>query len=409
MKSAPAVPGTRGEFIVLIALLTALVALSIDAMLPALDAIAADFAIAEANQRQFVITSFFFGLTVGTLFYGPVSDATGRKPAIFAGLALYIAGGLLCYWADTYSVLLAGRFLSGLGAAGPRIVGLAMVRDGLSGAAMARVMSFVMSVFMIVPILAPSLGQLVLFYASWHAIFLSFIAIAAIAVLLLAFRQEETLPREKRSSLSVGTQARAAREFFATPVAWGYTLSSGFLFAAFIAYLGSSQQVFVDIYGQGKLFALWFALLAGGIALAMLLNARLVMQLGMRKLSKVAMRACFALAAVFAVLTLAWGGTPPLWVTALWLFLTFFCCGCVFGNLTAMAMEPVGRIAGMAATLNGTISSLIAVVLGGLAGQAFDGTMYSLAATFLACTLLTIVAAEFAEWSRRRGGEKPSP
>lgn len=403
-------PEVRAEFIVLIALMIALVALSIDAMLPALDVIAADFGVTQQNERQFVITSFFFGLTIGTLFYGPVSDSTGRKPAIYVGLALYVVGCLMCYWATSFSMLLAGRFISGMGAAGPRIVGLAMVRDGLAGAAMARVMSFTMSVFMIVPILAPSMGQLVLLYSSWHTIFLAFVVMAAIAFLLLAFRQEETLPPERRVALSFQAQASSAREFFHEPVAWAYTLTSGFLFASFIAYLGSSQQIFVDIYGQGRMFVFWFALLACGIAIAMLLNARLVMRLGMRTLSKYAMRACFGLSVVYLLAVYAFDGIPPLWLTASWLFLTMFCSGCIFGNITAMAMEPVGRIAGMAAALNGTLSSLIAVVVGGLAGLAFDGSMRSLGVTFFVTLALTIATAEYAEWRRSRSsGEKSSP
>lgn len=396
------------EFIILIALLTALVAMSIDTMLPALDMIARDFGVTEANQRQYVITSFFFGLTAGTLFYGPVSDTTGRKPAIYAGLALYALGCIMCFAATSFSMLLLGRLLSGLGAAGPRVVGLAMVRDGLAGAAMARVMSFVMSVFMLVPILAPSIGQLVLLYASWHVIFVGFLAIAAVAAALLFFRQEETLPPERRVGLSLPVMLGSAREFFRHPVAWGYTLASGFLFASFISYLGTSQQIFVDVYGQGKLFALWFAVFAIAIALAMQVNARLVMRLGMRQLSKQALRASVVLAVVYAIITFAMAGLPPMWVTGVYLFLFFFFSGLLFGNFTALAMEPVGRIAGMAAALNGTISSLMAVVLGGLAGLTFDGTLRTLALSFLGASLLAFMASEYAE-RRRHAGEKSSP
>ncbi len=402
-------PPSRLEFILLIALLTALVAMSIDTMLPALDVIAADFGVTEANQRQFVITSFFFGLTVGTLFYGPISDSTGRKPAIYVGLALYAVGCIMCFAATSFSMLLAGRLISGLGAAGPRVVGLAMVRDGLSGAAMARVMSFVMSVFMLVPIVAPSIGQVVLLYASWHVIFVGFLAMAAIAAAILFFRQEETLPPARRVALSLPNMVGSAHEFFRHPVAWSYTLASGFLFASFISYLGTSQQIFVDIYGQGKLFALWFALFAVAIALAMLVNARLVMKLGMRRLSKHALRACLILALLYAIVTFAMGGVPPLWVTGAYLFLFFFCSGLLFGNFTALAMEPVGRIAGMAAALNGTISSLMAVVFGGLAGLAFDGTLRSLALSFLCASLLALAASEYAEMRRTSTREKSSP
>ena len=189
---------SQKEFIFLVALLTAMVAMSIDTMLPAIGTIASDFGVSDPNQRQYIITSFFAGMTIGTLLYGPISDSTGRKPAIFAGLLIFLAGSALCLFSTSFEMMLAGRALQGFGAASPRIVSMAMVRDGQGGAAMARIMSFVMSVFMLVPILAPSIGQLVLFVASWRMIFVGFIGMALIAALLLELRQEETLPREKR-------------------------------------------------------------------------------------------------------------------------------------------------------------------------------------------------------------------
>ena len=393
---------TRREFIVLVALLTAMVAMSIDSMLPALEAMASGFGVNQPNLRQFIITVFFAGLTIGTLFYGPISDSTGRKPAIYAGLGIFVAGTLICFFSSSFEMLLIGRALQGLGAAGPRIVALAMVRDGLSGAAMARVMSFVMSVFMIVPILAPSIGQLVLLWASWRFIFLGLLGMAAIAASLLYFRQDETLPPSRRRPFSIANLAAAAREFFRYPVAWGYTLATGFIFASFISYLGMSQQIFVEIYGQGKLFSVWFGFFAVGIALAMLLNARLVMRLGLRRLSRIAIFVAFGAALVFSIVTYAYNGAPPLWSLGCYLFLTFFCSGALFGNFGALAMEPVGRIAGMAAALNGSLSSLIAILMGGYIGQAYDGTVKPLVYGFLATTFLALVVTEAVQATRKR-------
>jgi len=398
---------SQKEFIFLVALLTAMVAMSIDTMLPAIGTIASDFGVSDPNQRQYIITSFFAGMTIGTLLYGPISDSTGRKPAIFAGLLIYLAGSALCLFSTSFEMMLAGRALQGFGAASPRIVSMAMVRDGQGGAAMARIMSFVMSVFMLVPILAPSIGQLVLFVASWRMIFVGFIGMAVIAALLLELRQEETLPREKRVSFSAGNLWKAAVEFFHYPMAWGYTIVVGFIFAAFIVYLGTSQQIFAEQYEQGDLFAVWFGGFAVAIAFAMIFNGRMVMRHGMRTLSKWAVRGCILFSAVFLVVALIYTGHPPLWTLGAYLFGTFFCCGILFGNYNAMAMEPVGHIAGMAAAISGTLSSLVAIGIGTWIGQQYDGTVMPLVYGFLSMGFVAMLLSEGVEWSKRREVKNP--
>ncbi|MFN4141437.1 multidrug effflux MFS transporter [Aestuariivirga sp.] len=389
------------EFIVLVALLNAMVAMSIDTMLPAIGAIAAELGAADANSRQYIITVFFAGLTLGTLVYGPWSDSLGRKPTIVVGLCFYALGALLCLAATSFPMMLAGRFIQGFGASAPRIVSIAMVRDGQGGAAMARVMSFVMMVFMLVPILAPSIGQLVLLVASWRMIFLGLLGMGVIAGLWLWFRQEETLPRERRSPLSPGALLAAAVEVLRHPVAMGYTLASGAIFGSFISYLGTSQQIFAEQYGQGAYFALWFALFAGGIAIAMMVNARLVMRYGMRRLSALALRGFVGLAVAFLAASLLLDGHPPLWSLAAYLFLTFFCSGLLFGNFNAIAMEPMGRIAGMAAAISGALSSLVAILTGGYIGQLYDGTLIPLVAGFAGLGLIALASTEWAERRRR--------
>lgn len=391
----------RAEFIVLVALLTAMVAMSIDAMLPALGDIARDLGAKSPNDRQLVLTVFFAGMTIGTLVYGPVSDSFGRKPTIFGGLAIYGVGALLCLFAASFPMLLWGRALQGLGAAGPRVVSLAMVRDGSSGAAMARVMSFVMSVFMLVPILAPSIGQAVLLVAGWRWIFVGLLAMASIAAIWLALRQAETLPSERRLPLSLKSIWQGTVEVVTTPVTFGYTLAMGAIFGSFITYLATSQQIFADQYGQGKLFAVWFGVLAVGIAGAMMLNAKLVMRYGMRPLSKWALRASLALSLGFLALSAIFGGHPPLWTLGAWLAATFFCSGILFGNYNAIAMEPMGRIAGIAAAVTGSLSSAVALVIGGTIGLFYDGTVIPLVAAFAGCGIAAFVLTEWAE--RRRG------
>ena len=394
---------SQKEFIFLVALLTATVAMSIDTMLPAIGTIASEFGVSDPNRRQYIITSFFAGMTIGTLLFGPISDSTGRKPTIFAGLLIYLAGSALCLFSTSFEMMLAGRALQGFGAASPRIVSMAMVRDGQGGAAMARIMSFVMSVFMLVPILAPSIGQLVLFVASWRMIFVGFIGMALIAALLLQVRQEETLPREKRVSFSAGNLYRSAKEFFRFPMAWGYTIAVGFIFAAFICYLGTSQQIFAEQYEQGNLFAVWFGVFAVAIACAMIFNGRMVMHYGMRMLSKWAVLGCILFSAVFLVVALSYAGHPPLWILGLYLFGTFFCCGILFGNYNAMAMEPVGHIAGMAAAISGTLSSLVAIGIGTWIGQQYDGTVMPLVYGFLSMGFAAMFLTEGVEWAKRRG------
>ncbi|MCB1378503.1 MAG: multidrug effflux MFS transporter, partial [Alphaproteobacteria bacterium] len=340
--------GASAQFIVLVALLNAMVAMSIDTMLPAIGAIASELGASDPNSRQFIITSFFAGMTIGTLIYGPWSDSIGRKPAIYAGLVLYAVGALLCLFATSFPVMLIGRFVQGFGAASPRIVSIAMVRDGSAGAAMAKVMSFVMTVFMLVPILAPSIGQLVLVIASWRMIFAGFLVIGVIAGVWLWLGQPETLPRERRSTLSPRNLLVASGEVFRTPITVGYTLAVGCIFGSFICYLGTSQQIFAEQYAQAEYFALWFGFFAVAIAIAMLLNAKLVMTFGMRSLSKWALRASIALSAMFLAVGLAAQGHPPLWTLGCYLFANFFCAGILFGNYNAIALEPMGRIAGMA-------------------------------------------------------------
>jgi DHA1 family bicyclomycin/chloramphenicol resistance-like MFS transporter len=241
----------------------------------------------------------------------------------------------------------------------------------------------------------------VLLFASWRVIFVGFLVVGVLAGLWLWFRQDETLPRDKRTPLAIGSLVQAAGEVLRNPIAMGYTVAAGTIFGAFIVYLGTSQQVFAELYGQGAYFALWFAFFAGGMAIAMMVNARLVMRLGMRRLSKYALRAFLVLAAIALVVSLLAQGLPPLWFIAGYLFLSFFCSGLLFGNFNAIAMEPMGRIAGMAAAIIGSLSSLIAIVTGGYIGQLYNGTVIPLVAGFAGLGLATFAVTEWAERHRR--------
>lgn len=390
------------EFVLLMAVLTAMVALSIDTMLPALGTIAADLGAPGENSRQYILFALFAGLSFGQLFYGPLSDSIGRKPAILLGLAIFSAGALLCLFAASFEVMLVGRAIQGFGASGPRIVSMAMVRDGQAGAAMARVMSLVMSIFIFVPIVAPSIGQLVLFVASWRAIFVGFFAIAVLAGLWLHVRQAETLPAARRRPMRLAALLRAAVTVMTHPVTMGYTLATGFVFGAFVSYLGMSQQIFAEQYDQGKLFAVYFGVLAVAIGLASIVNARLVMRFGMRNLTKLALRGAVVLSVFFLVYCFAAAGHPPLWTYMIYMFATFFFNGILFGNYNAMAMEPMGAIAGMAASVIGTLTSMVALVSGAVIAQLYDGTLLPLVGGFAVLGLGALCATESAEALKER-------
>jgi MFS transporter, DHA1 family, multidrug resistance protein len=389
------------EFIALVAALTAMVAMTIDAMLPALGTIATELGARHPNDRHLIILMFFAGLSVGTLVFGAISDSSGRKPAIYVGMAFYLVGALLCFFATSFPMLIVGRVVQGFGAASPRVVSMAMVRDGAKGADMARIMSYVMSVFMLVPIVAPTIGQLVLNVANWRMIFLGFILMATLTTLWLHFRQGETLPVERRSEFKATALWASAKEVLLHPVSLGYTLANGFVFAAFNIFLSTSQQVIGEQYGQGRLFPLWFAVLAVGIAIAMILNGRYVRQIGMQRISKWATGAFLINWVVVLAVCLVTNGQPPFPLTVVFFFISFFCSGMTFGNYQAMALEPMGHIAGMAAAVSGAAASLIAITLGGSAARLYDGSLTPIAIAFVVFATGAVLISVWAERHRQ--------
>jgi MFS transporter, DHA1 family, multidrug resistance protein len=397
------------EFVALIALTMSLVAMSIDSMLPALGDIAAELQPPDPNDRQLVLTTFFGGLSIGQLVFGPVSDSIGRKRAMYAGISLFILGGLCCALAPSFGVLLFGRALAGFGAAGPRIVAVAVVRDQFAGRAMARVMSFVSTVFILVPIVAPAFGQGVLLLGNWRLLFWLLVLAAAVNVVWFALRQPETLPPERRAPLSVGRVTRAAAEVFRNPITLGYTLAIGCVFGAFISYLTTSQQIFQEQYGIGKLFPIYFGVLAASLGVASLTNARLVMRLGMQRLARAA-ASCACVASLAALLAAyLFGGHPPLWLFMGGMLVCFFCNGILFGNYNARALEPMGHIAGVAAAITGSLSSITAIAFGTPLGRAYDGTVLPVVASYVLASFAALGLTEHAEWRARRGGPSPRP
>lgn len=322
------------EFIILVAFLNAFAAISIDAMLPSVGQIARELGAENPNSRQFIITTFFAGLMIGTLVYGPWSDSLGRKPAIIIGLIFYSLGSLVCLLSESFGIMLLGRFLQGFGAAAPRYISIAMVRDRYSGAAMARMMSFVILVFLLVPMVSPGIGQLVLLIASWRTIFMGLLICGVLSGIWLWRRQEETLLPENRRPFSFAALGNAAGQVLRHPIAMGYTIASGLNYGIFIIYLNTSQQIFAEEYAQGAYFPLWFAFFASGFALAMVVNAKLVNLYGMRRLSSLALQVLVAISVLFLGVCLLWGGHPPLWALAL-----FFVHGVFFQRIAARQFQ----------------------------------------------------------------------
>ncbi|MEO1687968.1 MAG: multidrug effflux MFS transporter, partial [Pseudomonadota bacterium] len=378
----PRTPAPSREYIALVALLISIGALGTDVMLPALDVIGSELGAPGANDAHYIVTAFFFGMAAGQLVAGPLSDSFGRKPVIQAGYGLFVLGCLLSMLTDDWGVMLAARALQGLGAAAPRIVVVALVRDAYAGRAMARVMSIVMAAFITVPIVAPAIGEGLIRIGGWRSTFLGLAALAMLVSVWFALRQPETLPPAHRRPFRPGEVMRGAAEILRSRTVLGYTVTTGFVFGLFIGYLGSAQQIYETTFGVGDLFAVYFAVAAASIGAASLVNAALVMRLGMRTPTWLALLTLTALSLGFLLRLPGWDGVPPLAAFLAWQLCAFFCVGIVFGNLNALALEPLGRRAGLGAAVVGALSTFMSLPLAAWIGAGFDGTVQPLVAGF---------------------------
>ncbi|NHB77306.1 multidrug effflux MFS transporter [Rhodobacter calidifons] len=362
------------------AMLFATIAISIDAMLPALPDIAATLTPEAPNAAQLVVTSFVLGMGLGTLFAGPLSDRFGRKRVIMAGSGLYALAALACYVAPSLEVLLAARLIQGIGSAAPRTVSVAMIRDLFSGREMARIMSFVMMIFTVVPAIAPLMGQGIIALADWHAIFLAYVAFSGLTMLWLGLRQPETLTPEARRSLHLGDLARATRELGRHPVILVSTLLQTLTLGALFATLSSIQPIFETVHRRADSFPLWFALIAVASMSGSLLNSRIVMTLGMRRVVRgtYAAQIGLTLAALALLGSGRVAGDMAFAVHLVWCIGLFAMMGLTIGNLNALAMEPVGHIAGLAASVISSLATVGSVLLAIPVGLAFNGTVLPL-------------------------------
>lgn len=372
MTSSP----SRGEFITLLALLFAIIALSIDAMLPALPDIAAALSPADPNKAQLVITSFVLGMGLGTLFAGPISDALGRKTTILAGFALYILAAAACWSAPSLETLLAARVVMGIGSAAPRTVSIAMVRDMFKGREMAQIMSFAMMIFTLVPAVAPLMGQGVIALAGWQTIFLVYIGFALFIGTWMHLRQPETLPLAARRPLAFAPLFAACGEVLSLRVVQLSIATQALTLGMLFATLSSMEGIFAQTFHRAESFPKWFALIAVASMSGSILNARLVMRVGMRGMVRATYAALLAVTLLRLGLTLSGTlqGDAAFAAHILWSIVLFAVMGLTLGNLNALAMEPLGHVAGMAASVTSAIATVASVILAVPLGLLFNGT-----------------------------------
>jgi len=313
------------------------------------------------------------------------------------GYVVFVAGCLLSIMSSNLTIMLVGRVLQGLGAAAPRVVTVSLVRDCSEGRAMARIMSIVMSVFILVPAIAPAVGQGVILVGHWRYTFVLLLVQAVLAFAWFALRQPETLAPSDRRPLSPSSIATGVLTALLMRVVSGYILATGFVFGAFLGYLSSAQQVFQVAYRVGNLFPLYFAVAALAIGTATVLNSMLVMRLGMRQLTHAALVRMTLVSAPFLAIALASEGVPPFPLFMAWLLAMFLCVGFLFGNLNALAMEPLGRMAGLGASLIGSAATFMSLPFGWFIGSRFDGGITALVAGFLLLGLAALAAVRWTE------------
>ena len=372
------------EFIALVAMLFASVAFSIDAMLPALSTIGEELSPADPSRAALVVGIFVLGMGLGTLFSGPLSDAYGRKALVLWPFSAFIAGSLLCAIAPTFELLLAGRFIQGIAVAGPRIAGMAMVRDLYSGTKMASIMSLAMIIFGLVPAVAPLIGQAINNAFGWHSIFIAMAALGVVLSIWFGLRQPESHPVEARRPMRIGTLWDATKMAFSNRVFRYSVAVLTCLYGALFTQISLIQPIFETYYDKAESFPLWFGAIALLTMSSSVINAKIVGRLGMRKIIQSVLIVQIILASTVTLVQLT-TGTLPFWMFFIWATSVMFVVGFTFGNLNALSMEPMGKIAGLAASISGSICTVLAAFISTGVSLVFDGTPLALTIGVLAC------------------------
>ncbi len=386
---------SRAGFIALVAALMSLNALAIDVMLPALPYMGEALGVENENDRHFVLGAYMLGFGIAQLFFGPISDRFGRRAPLLVGLVIYVIAAFAAVFAPSFLILLLMRFIQGIGAAGTRVIAQSVVRDRFGGRAMAEIMSMVFMVFMAVPIIAPGIGQLILFTGPWEYIFYFMAFLGAAITLWAAMRLPETLKPENRRELKASVVIEGFRLVFTNRMAFSYGLAGMFIFGALFGFINTAQQIYVDIYGLGAYFPLAFAAMAGLMAISSYLNARMVRRIGMRRLSHSALLVFTTVSGVWFIITLVM--QPPLWMFFSLFAIIMFMFGWAASNMNALSMEPLGAVAGTASSVFGFIQTVGGAILGTITGQFFNGTLTPVASGYFTLGLAAILCVLVAE------------
>ncbi len=389
------------EFVVLMASLMSIVALALDALLPALDVIGISIGTEEPADNQLLITMIFLGLGVGPLVFGPISDSFGRKPVVYMGFILFILASFICVFSRSLEMMILGRILQGIGLSAPRTVAIAMIRDIYSGDYMARIMSFISVVFILVPIIAPALGKFILDHYNWQTIFYVQLIFTVLVSLWFWKRQAETLEVSKRIKFTSYIFIDGLKELVKHKTTIGYTIISGFIVGSFLVYLSTSQQIFEQQYQLKDEFPYIFAILAISIGTATFLNGTLVLKYGMEKLVTTSLFAFFGISVVYIALFYN-TSNPSIIVLLIFFGMQFFAIGFLFGNLRAIAMQPIGHIAGIGAAITGFISTIMAVPISTYIGRFVVDSTLPLFIGFLVCAVLSIGILMYLKMSAKK-------
>ncbi|MFK8137788.1 MAG: multidrug effflux MFS transporter [Bdellovibrionales bacterium] len=378
------------EFVSIMALMMSFVALAIDIMLPALDQIGASFNVINPNYNQLTISILFVGMAIGLIVFGPLSDRFGRKPIILIGAFIFIIGCLVSLYAPTFEYMLLGRALQGLGGAASRNIIVAMIRDQYSGTAMAKIMSFIFMIFILVPVFAPIVGQLILSFGDWRDIYFFMIALSFLASLWFYLRQPETLTEDHRIPLNIKNLKHGTLETLKNKSSRYYMLAAGFIFGAFIAYLGASQQIIQLQFGAGEKFPYIFGVLALCIGASSISNSKLLERYSMESLVHVGLKINIISAIVYLCVYNFVLSDPNLYVFLTYLGFSFFGIGLLMGNFNALALQPLGHIAGIANSVISSIQTFLSAMIAAYVGSQYDGTEQPLVLAFLLCSCLAV-------------------
>ena len=382
------------EFILLMACLMSIVALSIDTILPALKPIGLSVGTVNQNENQLLITMIFLGLGLGQLIFGPISDSFGRKPVVYIGFTVFMLASFLCIAAPNIEIMVIGRILQGIGLSASRSISIAMIRDRFEGDYMAKIMSFVVTIFILVPIIAPTLGKFLLDNYGWESIFYSQLLFGIVVLCWFWKRQPETLPPAYKKKFSMAIFINGSKEFIKYRSAVIFTLISGLATGSFMVFLSTSQHIFEVQYGLVDQFPYIFGALAFSVGVATFTNGTLVVRFGMKKLVTI-FSIVFSLTSLLYI-SIFYGETnPSISILILFLALQFFSVGFLFGNVRSLAMQPLGHIAGIGAAINGFISTIMAVPIATFIGSFVETTALPLFIGFAACGLGSLLLLLF--------------